>query len=365
GGLVLGVFPVGCASAIPNARKGSFRANAWLQITPADEVIFQLDKTEMGQGVLTALPTILAEELEIDPRRIVVEMAPVNAAFQDPLQITGGSTSVNARWDILRTTGAQAREMLIAAAAARWGVEPDQCKADNGRIVRVGTGASFSYGELADDAGKQRVPKHPVLRNAAEFKYIGQPLRRFDGEQKSNGTAMFGMDVDVPGMAVAILMRNPHFGGSLRSLDAPEARRPPGVIDIFPVNGAVAVVANTYWHATKASRAVSVTWDKGPLGGLDSDGIRAKWVEMAKEDGRTIRDEGDTAKVLENAASVYEAVYEVAYLAHATLEPQNTTASFHDGACEIWAPNPAPDLQQPLPADALGILRDRANGHAQ
>src|SRR5215813_1866503 len=145
GGLALGVFPEGCASAVPNARRGSFRANAWLQITPADEVIFQLDKTEMGQGVLTALPTILAEELEIDPRRIVVEMAPVNKAFQDPLQVTGGSTSVNARWDILRTTGARAREMLVAAAAARWGVARDQCTADNGRIVRVGTGESFSY----------------------------------------------------------------------------------------------------------------------------------------------------------------------------------------------------------------------------
>ena len=360
---MLGVFPVQCASAVPNARKGSFRANAWLQITPADEVIFQLDKTEMGQGVLTALPTILAEELEIDPRRIVVQMAPVDKAFQDPLQITGGSASVNARWDILRTTGAQAREMLVAAAAARWGVEPDQCKADNGRIVRLGTGASFSYGELAIDAAKQRVPRHPVLKNPAEFKYIGQPLRRFDGEAKSNGTAMFGIDVDVPGMAVAILMRNPHFGGSLQSLDATEARRAPGVVDIFPVNGAVAVVADTYWHATKASRAVNVTWDKGPLGRLDSDGIRAKWAEMAEKDGRTIRDEGDTAKALENAASVYEAVYEVPYLAHATMEPQNTTASFHDGTCEIWSPNQGPDVAQALAAEALGISRDKVNVH--
>jgi isoquinoline 1-oxidoreductase subunit beta len=360
---VLGVFPVQCASAMPNARKGSFRANAWLQITPADEVIFQLDKTEMGQGVLTALPTILAEELEIDPRRIVVEMAPVNEAFQDPLQVTGGSTSVNARWDILRTTGAQAREMLVAAAAARWGARPDQCKADNGRIVHIGTGASFSYGELANDAARLPVPKHPVLKKPAEFKFIGQPLRRFDGEEKSNGTAMFGMDVDVPDMAVAILMRNPHFGGSLQSFDATEARRAPGVVDIFPVNGAVAIVADTYWHATKASRAVNVTWDKGPLGGLDSDGIRTKWVEMAKEDGRTIRDEGDTAKALENATSVYEAVYEVPYLAHATMEPQNTTASFHDGACEIWSPNQGPDVAQALAAEALGISRDKVNVH--
>jgi isoquinoline 1-oxidoreductase beta subunit len=167
----------------------------------------------------------------------------------------------------------------------------------------------------------------------------------------------------VPGMVVAILIRNPHFGGSLQSLDAAQARQSAGVVDIFSVNGAVAVVADTYWHATKASRLVNVTWDKGPLAGLDSDGIRAAWVEVAKEDGRTIRDEGDAAKALEGAASVLDAVYEVPYLAHATMEPQNTTASFHDGECEIWSPNQGPDVSQALAADALGIARDKVTVH--
>jgi isoquinoline 1-oxidoreductase beta subunit len=363
GGLVLGVYTTQPVRAMPNARPGSFQANAWLQITPQDEVIFQLDKVEMGQGVLTALPTILAEELEIDPRRIVVELAPVNEAFQDPLQITGGSTSVNVRWDILRATGAQAREMLVAAAAARWGVKPDQCKADDGKVLRVGTTDSFTYGELADDAAKLPVPKKPALKAPADFKYIGKSLRRFDGPEKSTGTAIYGIDVDVPGMVVAILIRNPHFGGSLQSLDAAQARQSAGVVDIFSVNGAVAVVADTYWHATKASRLVNVTWDKGPLAGLDSDGIRAAWVEVAKEDGRTIRDEGDAAKALKGAASVLDAVYEVPYLAHATMEPQNTTASFHDGECEIWSPNQGPDVSQALAADALGIARDKVTVH--
>jgi isoquinoline 1-oxidoreductase subunit beta len=363
GGLVLGVYTTQPVRAMPNARAGSFQTNAWLQITPQDEVIFQLDKVEMGQGVLTALPTILAEELEIDPRRIVIELAPVNKAFQDPIQITGGSASVNQRWDILRTTGAQAREMLVAAAAARWGVKPDQCKADDGKVLRVGTSDSFTYGELADDAAKLPVPKKPALKAPADFKYIGKSLRRFDGPEKSTGTATYGMDVDVPGMVVAILIRNPHFGGSLQSLDATAARKSPGVVDIFSVNGAVAVVADTYWHATKASRLVNVTWDKGPLAGLDSDGIRAAWVEVAKQDGRTIRDEGDTAKALKGAASVLDAVYEVPYLAHATMEPQNTTASFHDGECEIWSPNQGPDISQALAADALGIAREKVTVH--
>ncbi len=363
GGLVLGVYATQPVAAMPNARTGSFQANAWLQITPQDEVIFQLDKVEMGQGVMTALPTILAEELEIDPRRIVVEFAPVNKAFQDPIQITGGSTSVNVRWDILRTTGAQAREMLVAAAAARWGVKVDQCTAVDGKVLRVGTGESFTYGELADDAAKRKVPKDPALKNPADFKYIGKSLRRFDGPEKSTGTAIYGMDVDVPGMVIAILMRNPHFGGSLQSLDATQARKAAGVIDVFSVNGAVAVVADTYWHATKASQLVLVTWEKGPLAGLDSDGIRAAWVEVAKQDGRTIRDEGDAPKALKTAASVHDAVYEVPYLAHATMEPQNTTASFHDGECEIWSPNQTPDVSQALAADALGIARDKVVVH--
>ncbi len=363
GGLVLGVYSTQPVRAMPNARAGSFQANAWLQITPQDEVIFQLDKVEMGQGVLTALPTILAEELEIDPRRIIIELAPVNKAFQDPIQITGGSTSVNVRWDILRTTGARAREMLVATAAARWGIKPDQCKADDGRVLRIGTSESSTYGELADDAAKLPVPKKPTLKDPADFKYIGKSLRRFDGPEKSTGTAIYGMDVDVPGMAVAILVRNPHFGGSLQSFEATQARKSTGVVDIFSVNGAVAVVADTYWHATKASRLVNVTWDNGPLGGLDSDGIRAAWVEVAKEDGRTIRDEGDTAKALKGAASVFDAVYEVPYLAHATMEPQNTTASFHNGECEIWSPNQAPDISQALAADALGIAREAVTVH--
>ncbi len=363
GGLVLGIAPAQRVAAMPNARAGSFQANAWLQITPADEVIFQLDKTEMGQGVMTALPTILAEELEIDPRRILVELAPINDAFQNPVQVTGGSSSVASRWDILRTTGAQAREMLVAAAAARWAVTPAQCKADNGRVLRVGTAESFSYGELANDAAKLPVPKKPVLKQPAEFKYVGKSLRRLDGPEKSNGTAIYGMDVDVPDAAVAILIRNPHFGGSLQSFDAVAARNAPGVIEIFDLNGAIAVVADTYWHATKAARAVNVSWDKGPLGALDSAGIRAAWVEVAKEDGRTIRDDGDTRAALGKAASVHDAVYEVPYLAHATMEPQNTTASYRDGACEIWSPNQAPDVARALAADALGIPRDKVTVH--
>ena len=362
GGLVLGVYPSEYAAATAaDAPPQGLQPNAWLRITPDDRVIFQLDKTEMGQGVSTSLPTIIAEELEIDPRRIVVQAALVDKTFQDPIQITGGSASVNARWDVLRKTGAQAREMLVAAAAIRWGVKPDQCRAENGRVVRVGTDQSFSYGELANDAAKVPVPKEPRLKDPSQFEYIGKPLRRFDAVGKSNGSAKFGIDVDVPDLAVAVLVRNPYFGGSLESFDAAGAKGSPGVVDVFEVNGNIAVVADTYWHALKGAKLVDVKWNKGPLAGLDSSQIRAKWVDLAKtEDGRAVREDGDVARAVKTAASVQEAVYEIPYLAHATMEPQNTTAVIRpDGTCEIWSPQQGPDVTQALVAHALGISRDK------
>ncbi len=293
---------------------------------------------------MTALPTILAEELEIDPRRIVVELAPVNKAFQDPIQITGGSSSVSSRWDVLRTTGAQAREMLVAAAAARWAVTPAQCKADNGRVLRVGTDESFSYGELANDAAKLPVPKHPVLKAPADFKYIGQSLRRFDGTEKSNGTAVFGIDVDVPGRG----RRDPDPQSALRRI--------------------VAVVrcdrraqrARRHRHLRRErcnrrrGRHVLACDESRPhrqrdMGQRSARLARQRWHSRRMggdgEGGRShVRDDGDVDAALKSAASVHEAVYEVPYLAHATMEPQNTTASFRDGACEIWSPNQGPDV---------------------
>ena len=362
GGLVLGCAMNPRAAALAKAR-GGFAANAWLQITPDDQVIFQLDKVEMGQGVFTALSTILAEELEIDPRRVVVQMAHVHPEFQTPLQITGGSSSVTSRWDILRTTGARAREMLTAAAAQRWGVEPSQCRAEDGRVHRVDTNESFTYGELASDAAELPVPKSPALKSAADFKYVGKSMRRFDAESKVDGTAVFGIDVDVPDLVVAVVVRNPHFGGSLASYDAATARQAAGVVDIFPVTAGIAVVADTYWHAKRAAQQVTVSWDKGPLAGLTTDGIRSAFSEAAKEDGRTIRNDGNAAKALAQAASVHEAIYEVPYLAHATMEPQNTTAHFRNGECEVWSPNQGPDVTQALVADALGISRSKVTVH--
>ncbi len=363
GGLVLGISLNQSAKALPSARAGAFQPNAWLQITPANEVIFQLDKVEMGQGTLTALTTIMSEELDIDPRRVLVEQAPVHGDFQDPIQITGGSTSVNARWDVLRTTGARAREMLVAAAAARWKLPVSECVTDDGKVQRKDGSASFTYGELAADAAKLAVPEKPQLKEAATFKYVGQSLRRFDALSKVTGTAEFGIDVEIPGAVNAVVLRNPHFGGGVPAFDAAAATAAPGVLDVFAISNGIAVVADTYWHARKASALIQAEWPKGPLANVSSESIRANWVELAKTEGRSVRDDGDAAKALASAAQRIEAVYEVPYLAHATMEPQNTTAQFKDGRLTLWSPNQGPDVTQAMVAEALKLPRSAVTVH--
>ncbi len=359
GGLILGIgFTDNPAEAMPNSRTDSLQPNAWLQITPENAVIFQLDKTEMGQGVYTALPTILAEELGIDPRSIRIELAPVHSDFQDnTMQMTGGSASVASRWDILRQTGARARHMLIAAAARAWSVTPADCYAENGRVYRKDTGDSVAFGDVASAAAREKIPDNPILKEPSDYIYIGKSLRRLDGAAKSTGEAIFGIDVKVDGAVNAVVMRNPHFSKTIGAWNADHARTAAGVIDIFEISTGIAVVADTWWHARKAAGLVTVTWDKGRLAGVSTETIRADWVRMSAEAGKNVRTEGEPEAGLQAAASIHEAVYEVPYLAHATMEPQNATAHFQHGACEVWAPSQAPDFTAAMVAEALNISR--------
>ena len=362
GGLTLGIS-LTSEAALPNARKGALQPNAWLQITPENEVIFQLDKTEMGQGVYTSLTAIIAEELEVDPRDIKIQLAQVHRDSQDPMQITGGSTSVATRWLVLRETGAQARMMLVGAAARYWGIKDTDCYAEQGKVHRRGTGDSFTYGELAAAASKQRKPSRVPLKDPADFKVIGKSMRRLDSVAKCTGKTQFGIDVQVSGAVNAIVMRNPHFGGAINNFDDSAARKANGVIDVFEIEAGIAVVADTYWHARQASKLIEVDWDKGSMAGVSSDSIRRDWVKKAEQKGRSIRKDGKGLAGLKDADRVVESIYEVPYLAHATMEPQNATASFSDGRCEVWAPNQAPDLTQAFVAEALGIRRKHVIVH--
>jgi|TARA_B100000315_G_scaffold183738_2_gene172686 CO/xanthine dehydrogenase Mo-binding subunit len=364
GGLALGVsFTENKVAALPNVTAGALQPNAWLQITPDNRIVFQLDKTEMGQGVISSMPAIIAEELEVDPRAMVVELAPVHGDFQDPMQMTGGSSSIRTRWDVLRETGAKARTMLIEAAAARWGVPVDQCFARDGRIHLKDADRSASFGELADDAAKLPVPDEVSLKNPADYRYVGQPLRRLDSIAKSTGTAEFGLDVDVPHALTAVVLRNPHFGGPIDSFDAREAEQMPGVKNILQISSGIAVVADSYWHARKAAEKVTVEWNRGPLAGVSSDSIRRTWEEQAKEEGKSVRSDGEGIEGLELASEVTTAVYEVPYLAHATMEPMNTTASVTPDGIEVWSPNQGPQIVQALVADALDVPLDQVTVH--
>lgn len=364
GGLVFGIsFTEKRVAALPDVREGALQPNAWLQITPDNQIIFQLDKTEMGQGVITSMPAILAEELEVDPRDMVVELAPVHGDFQDPMQITGGSSSTRTRWDVLRETGAKARTMLITAAAARWGVLADQCFAKDGRIHHSGSARSASFGELANDAAELPVPEEVSFKNPADYKYVGKPLRRLDSMAKSTGTAQFGLDVYVPDALTAVVLRNPHFGGAIDSFDASEAMKMAGIKNILQISAGIAVVADTYWHARQAADKVTVQWNKGSLANVSTDWIRSTWEEKAKLEGKSVRTDGEGVHGLDLAADVITAVYEVPYLAHATMEPMNTTARVTPDGIEVWSPNQGPQIVQSLVADALDVPLDQVTVH--
>lgn len=364
GALVLGVSLSSSRQGLPNARAKALHPNAWLQVTSDGQVIFQLDKVEMGQGVLTSMTTIIAEELEVDPRTIVVEQAPVHEDFQIPLQVTGGSTSTNTRWDILRKTGATAREMLIMAAASKWQVEVSECHAENAMVWHKKSAKSLPYAKLAEAASKLPVIESPTLKDANKYKYINKSLRRFDGMDKSIGKAEFGIDVIRPNTFIAVVIRNPHFGGRILRTDLSKAKSANGVVEVFEISSGIAVLADSYWHARKAADLVSVDWDKGAMAGVSDDSIRATWEsKMQSEEGEVVRSEGNVQDTFNSADQVHETIYETPYLAHATMEPQNATAEFNGDICSIWAPNQGPDLLQAMVAEQLSISKDKVLVH--
>lgn len=370
GGLILGVNLTGCASAPSIAAEGDLSPDAWLQITPDDRVIFQLDKTEMGQGVITALPTLVGEELNLDPGLIHVHLAPVHPRFQDPIQITGGSTSIAQRYQPLRQTGAAARDMLIAAAAERWSLPAAELELDQGAVHHRPSGRSARFGALAEAAARQPVPNNPTLKPASQFRWIGQSVPRTDRVSKSTGQAAFGIDVglnehELPGLATAVVVRAPRFGAELQGFDAQEARATPGVIDIIAVSTGVAVIAEGYWPARQAAGKVSARWSDGPLKGLDSAAIEAAQRRALDEQkGSNARDDGDFAGAAEAAERVIDAEYVIPHLAHATMEPMNCTAWLHDGVCDVWVPTQGPDIVQAVAAEAAKLPRDQVRVHS-
>lgn len=313
----------------------AFTPNAWLRITPDNRITVVCGSAEMGQGVLTAIPQMLAEELDADWAQVRVEQAPANTAFNNPafgMQATGGSTTVRGHWDVMRQAGATARAMLVAAAAEQWKVPASACRTEAGR-VRHG-GKSLTYGQLAEAASRQAAPEKVALKDPKQFKIIGQRKARLDTVGKTNGSAKFGIDVDLPGMLVAVMARAPQPGAKLLKVDDSAAKAVKGVRQVITLPTGVAVLAGGYWAAKKGRDALKVDWDLGASTGLSSAKVTAQLSEGATQADKVALKAGapDTA-----AARTVQATYEAPYLAHACMEPMNCTAWVKPDGVEIWA----------------------------
>ncbi|MCM2270012.1 MAG: molybdopterin-dependent oxidoreductase [Thermoanaerobaculia bacterium] len=350
GGLLVG-FRLGAEEA-PGA---PFTPNAWLRFEPDGRVVVRVGKSEMGQGVRTALPMIVAEELELPLERLEIEQAWPGCGV-DGLG-TGGSGSVMRNWDRLRLAGAAARELFVAAAAARWGVAAADCRAEAGRVHERAGGRSFAYAELLADAARLPVPESSTLRPKAraDYRLVGSSPARVDGTAIVTGAARYGLDVRLPGLRFAVVARPPVLGGTLVSFDAAAALAVPGVEACFAIPRGVAVVARSTWAALRGRDALRVVWDDGPHADFSSDAHRERLVAATAAPGIVTRRDGGGHDAVAAATSRHEALYVYPYAAHAAIEPVNATAWVRDGRCEIWAPTQTPEAVQRFAAEALGL----------
>jgi isoquinoline 1-oxidoreductase beta subunit len=366
GGLVIALHLPGCSK--PGGTPGELKtvaANAWLRIGTDNSITFLCDRSEMGQGVYTALPTLLAEELGVDLGRIHIDFAPAGDAYRNDAlgvgQVTGGSTSVRDAWVKLRKAGAQARTMLISAAAREWGIPPASCRAQNGFVVSS-QGKRLSFGACAEAAARLPVPQDVKLKEAAEFRLIGSSIKRLDTPLKVDGSARYGIDVRLPGMLYAALAQPPALGGKTASFDDSKARGMPGVKAILQTSSGVAVVAASWWQALKAREALAIKWDDGENGALN-DGVILRGLEHATGTQKTARRDGDADGAIKSAARVVKAEYQLPLLAHATLEPQNCTADVRADGCDIYAPTQIQQHAQLAAASAAGLKPEQVRVH--
>jgi CO/xanthine dehydrogenase Mo-binding subunit len=351
-GLVVGFYlPQGSSSS----NKESFSPNAYLRITPDNKVTIVVARSEMGQGVRTALPMILAEELEADWKQIEIEQAGASTLFGD--QTTGGSASIRTTWDPMRKAGAAAREMLISAAALTWAVPRASCSAENGHVKHLASNRQLTYGQLATKAAMLPVPTDVPLKQGKDYKIVGQRLARLDTPAKVKGEAIFGIDFLMPGMKYAVLSRCPTIGGKVSTIDDAEAKKNPDVRYIGKINdSSVAVVADSVWSAMEGRRVLNVTWDDGPNKDLNTAAVMASLKATATKKAASLFLAGDPTKA---AGRHISAEYELPFMAHAPMEPGNCTAHFQGTKCELWAPTQVPQDCRDSVAQALSLDPDQ------
>ena len=372
-GLLVGFhLPAFASSAEDQEKKNPNPLNAWVHITPDNHVSLILGKSEMGQGIMTALPMILAEELSLDWSKVKIEQAPTNPAIYE--HGTGGSGSIAGSWLPLRRAGAAAREMLISAAAQRWNVNRDTCVAKDGGVLHGARKNFLTYGELVEDAAKFPIPdfKTVPLKNSDDFTIVGHDKRRYEGSAKATGKAVFGIDARMPGMQYAVIARCPIFGGKVKSFDATKAKAIPGVKDVIAIDavgegaftaGGVAVLAENSWAAMQGRKALEITWDEGLHATESTEWLRNQFVENAAKLGKVVRNDGDADAALAGAANKVEAAYEFPFAAHATMEPMNCTVHIRPDGAEAWVPTQAPQWAQDIIVGVSKLPRESVIVH--
>jgi isoquinoline 1-oxidoreductase beta subunit len=365
-GLVLGFYlPHQRSLTQAMAAEPLFDPNAFLRIGADGTVTMIVNKSEMGQGVYTSLPMLIAEELECDWSKVRVEAAPVDPVYvnlQTGIQMTGGSMSVKVEWERMRKVGAAAREMLISAAAETWKVERSSLRAENGKVIHS-SGKALTYAQLAETAARMPVPEKVPLKDPSAFTIIGKPRRRLDTPMKVNGRGLFGYDVTRPGMLTALVARPPVFGGKVKSFEASKAKAIPDVREVVQVESGIAVVADNFWAAKRGRDALQIVWDNGPPAALSTQALREQFAAMAQSPGMTARKDGDPEKAFASVSKRVSAEYEVPYLAHAAMEPLNCFVDLRPDSCEIWTGTQFQTVDRDNAAKVAGLNPEKVSIH--
>jgi isoquinoline 1-oxidoreductase beta subunit len=350
----------------PDNTTGQFAPDAFIRIDHSGKTTLVMPQVEMGQGVYTAIAMILAEELDADFSKVVLEHAPPSdKLYGNPMfgiQATGNSNSVRAWWKALRTASAAARTMLIQAAAQQWQVEPASCSAADGAVSHAASGRTVGYGDLVDAASALPVPKNPTLKDPKDFTLIGKPLKRLDTPNKTDGKVIYGIDAMLPGMKFATLAQSPVSGGKVAHVDDSAARNLPGIYKIVVLDDLVAVIGDHFWAAKTGLEALQITWDEGANARVNSSDIWDDLRAASKKDGAVAKSLGDIAKGL-TRGDIYEGEYELPFLAHATMEPMNCTVRLTPGACEIWIGTQVMTRVQQYAAKAANVPLDKVTVH--
>jgi len=366
GGLLVGAcLPSWTGTDLVSAA-GSFEPNVWIKVNTDDTVRIMLTMLEMGQGVMTSMPMLVAEELDFDWSRIKTEWAGADPKYGNPnfggQQLTAGSNSVRGMWKVLRESGATARVMLVQAAAQTWGVPENSCTTDKGEVIHQASGRRLKYGALVDKAAALPVPTGVTLKDPKNFKVLGNSLARLDVPEKVNGSAVFGIDVKLPGLLTAKVVRCPVFGGKVAGFNADKAKAVPGVKNVVQITNGVAVVADNYWSASRGAQALEVTWDEGPLAKLTSADILAKYRELAQQPGKVARNDGNADATIASSKS-FERTFEAPFLAHATMEPMNCTADVRADGCDVYVPTQGQTPSHQAAVAASGLPADKVKVH--